>query len=275
MPPNRAITVYGASGHTGRFVVSELARRGWAAVVAGRDAARLAAFGRLKQRVAEIDDRDALDRALAGSAAVINCAGSFAHTAAPIIEAAMRAGIPYLDTAAEIEANLDTFANYAERARAAGITIVPAMAFFGNLGNLLATAAVADWPAVDSLSIAYGLSGWQPTLGTRAAGQVSRQRRNGRRIVFADGQLELRDGAAPVVDWNFPAPLGKQRAVSEFTMTDTVTISRHVNVPEIGSYMTLSAVTDILDPDMPPPVIDESGRSTQIFAVEVIAHRLM
>jgi hypothetical protein len=38
-----------------------------------------------------------------------------------VIEAALRARIPYLDVAAEIEANLDTFQHYAERARGAGI----------------------------------------------------------------------------------------------------------------------------------------------------------
>lgn len=56
-----------------------------------------------------------------------------------------------------------------------------------------------------------------------ARGQVSRERRGGRRIVFSNGQLELRDGAAPIVDWTFPAPFGSQKAVAEFTMADTVT----------------------------------------------------
>ncbi len=273
MATNRSITVYGATGHTGRFVVAELVRRGWNPVVAGRDAIRLAAFEEIGQHVASVDDPASLDRALAGSAAVINCAGPFARTAAPIIEAALRARIPYLDVAAEIEANLDSFASYDERARDAGIAVIPAMAFFGGLGDLLATAAVGDWPSLDRLSIAYGLSSWQPTPGTRAAGQVSRERRDGRRIVFADGKLEHRDGAAPVVDWVFPAPIGEQKAVAEFTMADTVTIARHIEVPEISSYMTLAAVTDLMNPDTAPPVIDDSGRSGQTFLVEVVAHR--
>ena len=58
--------------------------------------------------------RPRLDHALDGSAAVINCAGPFRWTAAPVIEAALRAGIPYLDVAAEIEAVADTFAHYDE-----------------------------------------------------------------------------------------------------------------------------------------------------------------
>ena len=39
--PNQ-VTVYGAYGHTGRFIVRELLKRGWTPVLAGRDAAKLA-----------------------------------------------------------------------------------------------------------------------------------------------------------------------------------------------------------------------------------------
>jgi short subunit dehydrogenase-like uncharacterized protein len=66
-----------------------------------------------------------------------------------VIEAALRAQIPYLDVAAEVEANADTFEQYANRAREAGIVIVPAMAFYGGLGDLLATAAMGDWTIAD------------------------------------------------------------------------------------------------------------------------------
>ena len=93
------------------------------------------------------DVRAAVRLLLAGAAAVINCAGPFATTAAPVIEAALRAGIPYVDVAAEIEANVDTFAHFTDRTRAAGAVVVPAMAFYGGLGDLLATAAMGDWTA--------------------------------------------------------------------------------------------------------------------------------
>ena len=102
---------------------------------------------------------------------LVNAAGPFAVTAAPVIEAALRAGIPYVDVAAEIEANADTFTHFAARARAAGAVIVPAMAFYGGLGDQLATAAMGDWTAADEAHVAYGLSGWHPTPGTRAAGR--------------------------------------------------------------------------------------------------------
>lgn len=275
MASNRTVTVFGAYGHTGRFVVAELRQRGWSPILSGRDANKLNAFAAssgLEVRPASVDEPAALDRALDGAAAVINCAGPFAITAAPVIEAALRARIPYLDVAAEIEANMDTFAHFDDRARAAGLVIVPAMAFYGGLGDLLATAAMGDWPGADEISIAYGLSSWNPTPGTRVAGQVSRERREGRRIVFSNGRMEFRTERAPISQWTFPAPLGTHPVVGEFTMADTFTISRHLKTPEIRSYMTVAAVEDVSDPNpSAPAAIDESGRSAQTFLVEVVA----
>lgn len=42
-----------------------------------------------------------------------------------MIEAALRAGIPSEEVAAEIEANIDAFTHCADRARAAGTAVVP------------------------------------------------------------------------------------------------------------------------------------------------------
>jgi len=273
-----AVTVFGAYGHTGRFVISELRRRGWTPILSGRDPAKLAALGAVHPhaeiRPASAADPASLDAAIAGAAAVINCAGPFATTAAPVIEAALRARIPYLDVAAEIEANADTFEQFSGRARDAGIVIVPAMAFYGGLGDLLATAAIGDWPAADEICIAYGLDSWRPTPGTRIAGQVSKQRRNGRRIVFSDGRFEYRTDGAPVLEWSFPPPLGTQPVIGEFTMADTLTISRHLRTPQIRSYMTRLAVDDLSGADVPPPqAADDSGRSAQAFLVEVVVRR--
>jgi hypothetical protein len=275
MNSNRKIAVYGAYGHTGCFIVAELYKRGWMPILSGRDVNKLRAMDTDQEiRPAPVDNPAALDRALSGVVAVINCAGPFAVTSAPVIEAALRAKVPYLDVAAEIEANMDTFGHYAAPARDAGIMIVPAMAFYGGLGDLLATAAMGDWPDADEICIAYGLSSWRPTAGTLAAGRVSRQRRDGKRIVFSNGKLEYRTEAAPVTEWTFPAPLGTQPVIGEFTMADTVTISRHIKTPEIRSFMTAMAVADLSGPELSrSEAIDETGRSSQTFCVEVVVRR--
>jgi NAD(P)-dependent dehydrogenase (short-subunit alcohol dehydrogenase family) len=276
MGSGQVVAVFGAYGHTGRFVVTELRERGLVPRLAGRDAEKLRALAASHPgsdvRVASVDDPAAVDQALEGAAAVINCAGPFAVTAAPVIEAALRAGIPYVDVAAEIEANIDTFTCFVDRARDAGIVVLPAMAFFGGLGDLLATAAMGDWAAADEVHVAYGLSNWHPTAGTRAAGKVSGQRRGGRRVRCRNGRLEYHDDVPPTVQWPFPDPLGTRPVIAGFTMTDVVTIPRHLAIPEVCTYMTTEAARDVAAPQTPAPTpVDERGRSAQTFVVDVIA----
>ncbi|MGW5262849.1 saccharopine dehydrogenase family protein [Microbispora sp. NPDC004025] len=268
------VAVFGAYGHTGRFVVAELLERGFVPVPSGRDADKLmklaSEFG-LEARPASVDDPASLDRALAGAAAVINCAGPFATTAAPVIEAALRAGIPYVDVAAEIEANADTFRHFTDRARAAGAVVVPAMAFYGGLGDLLATAAMGDWSAADEAHVAYGLSSWHPTAGTRASGTVSGQRRAGRRVRYRNGQLEYHHDDLPTLEWPFPGPMGPRAVIGEFTMADVVTIPSHLSIPDVRTYMTVEAARDLSAPDTPAPApVDRHGRSAQTFLVDVV-----
>jgi hypothetical protein len=245
---SKRIAVLGARGHTGSFVIAELRRRGMTPIPCGRTTDLDAAF------------RDA--------DAVINCAGPFAATAGPAIRSAIRAGIPYLDVTAELEVVADTFAGFAD----AGIPIVPAVAFYGGLGDLLATAASAGLPAVDHLTIAYALSSWRPTAGTRATGRVSAQRRDGGRITYTDHRLQHRSGEAPRTSWTFPEPIGTLPVVGEFTTADSATIPTHLHPAEIASFMSSNAVDDLRATDPSGPVaVDEDGRSAQTFLIEVVA----
>lgn len=260
-----AIVVYGATGHTGRFVVEELLRQNLPTAVSGRNAAALAEqWGDLDVRPAAVDDPHALDLALKNAAAVINAAGPFATTADPIIDAAARAGIPYVDVAAELEANVATFA------RESALPVIPAMAFYGGLGDLLTTAALGERTTADEVHVAYGLSSWHPTPGTRAAGQVSHDRRNGSRVRFSGGRLQYHQDQSVHEDWVFPDPLGRRRVIAEFTMADVITIPTHIDVPEVRTYMTLEAAGDLADSETPAPAaVDELGRSDQTFVVDV------
>ncbi|SCG66385.1 saccharopine dehydrogenase family protein [Micromonospora halophytica] len=277
MGSGQIVAVFGAYGHTGRFVVTELRDRGFVPLLLGRDAGKLRALAAshpgLEHRVASVDEPTSLDRALTGAAAVINCAGPFASTAAPVIEAALRTGVPYVDVAAEIEANLDTFAHFTDRARSAGVAVVPAMAFFGGLGDLLVTTAMGDWTAADEAHVAYGLSSWHPTGGTLASGTVSRERRDGRRVRYTGGRLEYHvdECDLPTLEWDFPAPTGRRTVLAGFTMAEVVTVPSHLAIPEVRTYMTTDAARDLAAPDTPAPTAaDELGRSAQTFTVDVI-----
>jgi len=272
MIQNRIVTVFGAYGHTGRFVVSELLERGFTPILSGRDAAKLKEAGNAhpgsEVRVATVDDPTSLDRALSGAVAVINCAGPFIDTAGPVIDAALRVSVHYLDIAAEQAAVLAVFERFASAAQDAGVVVAPAMGFYGGLGDLLATAAMGEWHAADEICIAIALDSWKPTRGTRLTGQ----RNPGRHFIFSNNRLELAD-APPARKWNFPPPFGQQDVVG-LSLAETITISRHLQTPEIRVYINSAPLTDIRDPETPAPTAaDESGRSSQIFVMEGIARR--
>jgi NAD(P)-dependent dehydrogenase (short-subunit alcohol dehydrogenase family) len=269
----RTVTVYGAYGHTGRFVVAELCRRGWIPVLSGRDVRKLQAlhadYPSLACRPASIDDPASLDRAMAGAAAVINCAGPFLDTAGPLVEAALRSRIAYLDITAEQQAVLDTFERHADEAHAAGITVLPGMAFYGGLADLLATAAMGEATQAEAIEIAIALDGWHPTDGTRRTGQ----RNHHPRQVVTSGRLDVLAQPAPLRDWRFAEPWGLQ-AMVELPFSETITISRHLHVQELHSYINRQALEDIRDPHTPAPVaVDAAGRSAQRFLMDVAVHR--
>jgi hypothetical protein len=269
MISNRTITVFGAYGHTGRFIVAELYKRGWKPILSGRNAAKLNEVASehpgSEARLASVDDPTSLDRAIAGASAVINCAGPFIDTAVPIIEAALRSGIHYLDIAAEQAAVLAVFERFSRAARGAGVVIAPAMAFYGGLGDLLATAAMRDWNAADEILIGVALDSWKPTLGTRLTGR----RNPGQRLTYSDNKLQRSD--PPPRIWNFPVPFGQQD-VAGLSLAETITISRHLRAARVHAYMNLAPIADIHNPDTPTPTAaDETGRSSQIFLMEAIA----
>ena len=270
---SRTVAVFGASGHTGRFVIAELLRRGLAPLAVARDSGKLEALG-LKDRGgltarATIDDPVSLDRAFANAAAVINCAGPFLDTANAVATAAIRSRIHYLDVTAEQPSAQATFETFDSAARKTGTMVLPATAFYGGLSDLLATAAVADWDFVDEMRIGIGLDSWHPTLGTRITGH----RNTARRLMVVEGRLQLLPQPAPEISWDFPEPLGRQDVI-ELSFSEIVLINQHLRVGNLHTYINQAPLRDLRDPNTPPPVAaDETGRSSQRFLVEVIARR--
>jgi short subunit dehydrogenase-like uncharacterized protein len=263
------VVVYGAYGHTGRFVTAELVRRGLVPVLSGRDPSKLAALGvqhpDLEQRPAPIDDPDALRAALDGAAAVINTAGPFLDTAGPMAAAAVRAGLHYLDVSAE-QAAAAALRDLDVDARAAGVAVVPATAFYGGLADLLATAALGGGTAADEVTVAVALDRWWPTEGTRVTGR----RNTAPRLVVTDGRLAPLEDPAPTRTWTFPEPFGAQDVVA-LPFSEIITIAAHLRVGTVRSFFAGAALRDLRDPNTPPPeAVDETGRSAQRFVVDVV-----
>ncbi|GAB2859553.1 saccharopine dehydrogenase NADP-binding domain-containing protein [Myroides odoratimimus subsp. xuanwuensis] len=268
--------MYGANGHTGRFVVDELVRRGLTPVLAGRSAERLARVGGpdLERRVLGLDDPELLRRSVEDVAAVINCAGPFLDTAEPLALAAVAGGAHYLDVTAEQPAVEMLYRELDGPAREAGVAVVPAMAFYGGLADLLVTTALAEAPShaqpgADEVDVAIALDHWWPTAGTRA----TRARNTAPRQVIRAGRLAPLADPAPVEVWAFDAPFG-EREVVQLPFSEVITIDRHLAVGELRSWLTTGALADLRDPATPAPTAeDDYGRSGQRFVVDVAVRR--
>lgn len=260
------IAVYGSTGHTGRFVVREAQRRELPVVAVGRNAARLdeSLPSAIARRVAAFDDPVGLGQAFAGCAVVINCAGPFLDTAAPVARAALRAGCHYIDVTAEQPSAQASFADFDAPARAAGRVVIPAAGFYGGLADLLAS-ALASAGRIDEITVAVGLDRWWPTAGTRKTGE----RNQAPRLAVKDGRLVPLAPSAPVPDWTFAAPLG-QHSMVELPFSEMITLAHHLKARSIRSLLNRSALTDIRDAATPPPTaVDDRGRSAQRFELVV------
>jgi short subunit dehydrogenase-like uncharacterized protein len=265
------VAVYGASGHTGRFVAAELERRGVAVqrIVRRTPAESISQKegGQLTWVGASCDEPETLDRALQGTDAVINCAGPFVDTAPAVIEAALRVGVHYLDIAAEQRSVRQSLATYNAEAMEKGIVVLPAMAFYGGLADLLVAQLCRGLRVVDEILIGVALDHWHPTAGTRRTGE----RNTARRVIVSGGRLAPLPSPPEGGRWRFPLPFG-DLPVTGVPLSEIITISRHIAANRIESFMNEAPLQDLRRADTPPPAsVEASGRSTQTFVMDVFA----
>jgi hypothetical protein len=121
--------------------------------------------------------------------------------------------------------------------------------------------------AVDEITVAVALDHWWPTPGTRRTGERNRAPR----VIIEDGRLMPMSLPPRNTQWTFDAPFGFQPMI-EVVFSEVITISRHLDVRRLHSYLNTTAIEETRDPTTPPPAaIDRLGRSAQRFAMEVVA----
>jgi short subunit dehydrogenase-like uncharacterized protein len=179
--------LYGANGYTGALIARMAAERGMRPILAGRNRAAIAAlaarFG-FEYRVCALDDAAALDMALGDVAAVLHCAGPFAHTARPMVDACLRTRTHYLDITGEA-AVFEALAGRDTQAHAAGIMLLPGAGFDVVPSDCLAAYLKRRLPGARRLALAFrALS--RTSWGT-ATTAIENMHRGG--LVRQDGRL--------------------------------------------------------------------------------------
>ncbi|MEO5769179.1 MAG: saccharopine dehydrogenase NADP-binding domain-containing protein [Polyangia bacterium] len=186
-----ALIIYGANGYTGALIARRAAvlREQWPAqvVLAGRDGSAvdaLAAELGMVGRAFPLDDQRSLDQELRGARAVLNCAGPFSRTAAPLVAACLRARVHYLDITGELPV-LEALSARDSDARAAGITLLPGAGFDVVPSDCLAAYVVGRLPTATDLTVAFAID----TSMSRGTALTSIENADGGGCVRRDGQL--------------------------------------------------------------------------------------
>ena len=228
------LLIYGANGYSGTLIAEQALQRGLQPLLGGRSREGVEALGRrlgLDTRVSGLDDPAALARALDGVTLLLNCAGPFSRTAAPLLEACLAARVHYLDITGEI----DVFAlchRADARARAAGIVVAPGTGFDVVPTDCVGAMLKRVLPDARSLVLAFEAGGGLSpgTAKTSVEGLAAGGRaRIGGEIVSVPlawkTRTFLRDGAA--------------RSAMTIPWGDVCTAYLSTGIPDIETYMVM------------------------------------
>ncbi|MNL04303.1 hypothetical protein D3C87_1248700 [compost metagenome] len=73
------------------------------------------------------------------------------------------------------------------------------------------------------------------------------------------------------INWDFKNPIGIKEVVA-LPLSEIITISRHLNVNTINTYLSQNSLDDLRNKETPEPKpVDEKNRSSQNFCIEIVA----
>ncbi len=216
--------------------------RGFGPIVAGRNETRGRALAErlgLEHRVARLADEAALDAALRGVAVVLHAAGPYHETAAPMVEACLRAGAHYLDIAGEIPV-IEALARRHAEARRRGVMIMPSVGFDVVPTDCLAAHVAGRLPGARRLTLAIA--------GLRFTSRASAK--TAFRHAF-DGVRVRRGGEIVLVPWgrlrrHFDFGAGPRDAIA-CTWGDVATAWYTTGIPDVEVYFETTAPLRMLE----------------------------
>jgi short subunit dehydrogenase-like uncharacterized protein len=208
--------------------------------VCGRNRSKLEALaeetGAADVRVAEAGDVDGLVKALSDVKVMITCVGPFMQFGDTAVEAALRAGVHYVDSTGEGEF-IGKLIERSSEAKAAGIAMAPAMGFDEVPADTAATLACAGMSRAELvLTYAFPSHGSAGTIKTMAG------------IVTGDGRW-IENGAPVAIRpgsrtrWApMPAPLGPRPSLS-FPFAEGFLAPLHLDLESLQLYATTGRIT--------------------------------
>lgn len=230
----KKIMIFGATGYTGSMIAGHALEAGLQIIIAGRDREKLVAMASklgVGFRVLSLDDPDTIDAALKEVDVLINCAGPFIHTARPLMKAAIRQRVHYLDVAAELESYRLADA-FDEAAAAAGVMLLPgcggSVAMLGCLAALAADSIKNPARILLALHVTGQMSRGSAISAAENSSVECLIRRNGCLVRRETTELQNFDfGKGPLAC--FPV-----------TLPDVITVWKATAIPDIETFVHVS-----------------------------------
>jgi short subunit dehydrogenase-like uncharacterized protein len=175
MRNDRTWMLYGAAGHTGSLIAQRACEVGHRPLLAGRSEPALKALAQrldLPYRVIGLEDPVTLSEALSDVDLVLNAAGPFLHTAAPLAEACLNSGTNYLDISNELQV-FRTLYDMNQRAEQAAITVIPGVGFGVVATNCLARSVSDAVGGAETLEVVARVASAQPGPGVAATRELN------------------------------------------------------------------------------------------------------
>ncbi len=222
--------IYGVTGYTGGLVAERAKELGMSPVLAGRNAEKTRALAErlgFPWRAFPLDDRAALDLALAEVDVVLHIAGPFSATSKPMADACLRTKTHYLDITGEI-AVFEALAARDAEARDAGVMLLPGCGFDVVPSDCLAAHMKRRLP--DAVALDLAIMGLGKTSRGTAKTAIEglahgRLARRGGRIVNLPQPLEKR----------FRFPDGERQGIA-VSWGDVSTAWHSTGIPDITVF---------------------------------------
>ena len=230
---NPTILIYGATGYTGRLVAMQARETHLSFEVAGRNGPQVTALAEqldVPCRIFALDDPETIIASLAGVTAVLNCAGPFASTARPLMQACIACGVHYLDITAEYKVYALAEA-WSERAAAAGVMLLPGVGWDVVPSDCLAMYLAAKVDQPQSLRIALQVANSMSRGSTTSVGEIL----GVGLLVRAEGTIVAKPDAAPA-RFDFGAGLVDSVPLS---FGDLVTAWKSTGIPNIAMFVNI------------------------------------
>jgi short subunit dehydrogenase-like uncharacterized protein len=230
-----SILLYGANGYTGKLIARMAADHGISPILAGRTEESIKPFAEelgYAYRIADLNNADALDKALSGIKVVLHAAGPFKFTAKPMIEACIRNGAHYLDITGEIMV-YEMAKKYSSQAAEKGVMLMPGVGFDVVPTDCIALTLKKKMPDATSLKLAFAGLGGSTSRGTSTSmaqnlGRPSAVRKDGKITPVPLGHKSM------WLDYN-----GKKIFVMSIPWGDVSTAFSTTGIPNIETYTSV------------------------------------